>query len=167
MRFEKPSPFGGGFLLGDPEIIHPLTPRPIAVITAFTTFFKSRIFRALNRLPLGSAGASPYIQGMKQIILAAFLATTAAPASADFLKDFEQFSEESQKFLEGWVDKIGPSIEAFGPALDALMEKIDDWTFYELPEVLPNGDIIIRRKQSAPKLAPPAPQKPDDKAIDL
>ncbi len=104
---------------------------------------------------------------MKQIIFAAFLATAGAPASADFLKDFEQFSEESQKFLEGWVDKIGPSIEAFGPALDTLMEKIDDWTFYELPEVLPNGDIIIRRKQSAPKLAPPPAQKPDDNAIEL
>jgi hypothetical protein len=104
---------------------------------------------------------------MKQFILAALLATSAAPASADFLKDFEQFSEESQKFLEGWVDKIGPSIEAFGPTLDTLLEKIDNWSFYELPEVLPNGDIIIRRKQSAPKLAPPPVQKPDDSAIEL
>ncbi len=109
----------------------------------------------------------PYIQGMKQLILAALLATGPAPASADFLKDFEQFSKESQKFLEGWVDKIGPSIEAFGPTLDTLLEKIDDWTFYELPEMLPNGDIIIRRKKSAPKIAPPAKPAPDDNAIEL
>jgi len=104
---------------------------------------------------------------MKQILLAALLATTAVPASAGLLKDFEQFSEDSQKLLEGWVDKIGPSMEAFGPTLDMLLDKIDDWTFYELPEVLSNGDIIIRRKQSAPKIVPPAVPVPEDDAVEL
>jgi len=33
-----------------------------------------------------------------------------------------------------------------GPALRDLEEKIDDLNAYLPPEVLPNGDIIIRRK---------------------
>ena len=33
-----------------------------------------------------------------------------------------------------------------GPALIELMAKIDDITAYYPPEILPNGDIIMRRK---------------------
>ncbi len=93
---------------------------------------------------------------MKQLFIAALLATTAVPASAGIFDLFDEFSEESQNFLEKWGKKIGPSLEAFGPQLDALLDKVDDWTMYELPEILDNGDIIMRRK------TPRAPDEPTE-----
>jgi hypothetical protein len=33
-----------------------------------------------------------------------------------------------------------------GPALRDLMDQVGDLSAYHAPEVLPNGDIIIRRK---------------------
>lgn len=94
---------------------------------------------------------------MKQLLVLALLASMAAPAPAGIFKQFEEFSEESQKFLEGWANKLGPSLDALGPRLEALIDKVDDWTLYELPEILPNGDIIMRRK---PPKAPAKPEAP-------
>ncbi len=64
-------------------------------------------------------------------------------------KGLEELSEGSQEFFKKWVDDIGPLI-------NSLKGKIDDLGEYELPEVLPNGDILIRRK---PKPKPPVEQK--------
>jgi hypothetical protein len=64
------------------------------------------------------------------------------PELQEFL---ERFSEESQEFLEGWAEDLAPLLEG-------LRDKMDDLSLYEAPEVLPNGDIIIRRK----------PDRPDD-----
>lgn len=53
--------------------------------------------------------------------------------------------------LQGLMDEIGPSLGAFlsemGPALAEIANEVEDWSAYELPEILPNGDIIIRKKQ--------------------
>ncbi|MBV1865519.1 MAG: hypothetical protein KUG74_13955 [Rhodobacteraceae bacterium] len=103
---------------------------------------------------------------MKQLLLAALLATSAPPASAGFFDMFEDFSAESQDFMEKWAGKFGPSLEALGPKLDALLDKVDDWTMYELPEVLPNGDIIMRRK-SAKETPTPEPQAPEKPGLEL
>ncbi|WP_300032126.1 hypothetical protein [uncultured Roseobacter sp.] len=58
-----------------------------------------------------------------------------------------------QQFLEGLLLEAEPALEGFsafiqqmGPALADLMGEIEDWSAYEAPEVLENGDIIIRRK---------------------
>lgn len=55
------------------------------------------------------------------------------------LDDLKKFSEEIEPGLRQFVEQMGP-------ALGELMEKIDDFTAYHPPEILPNGDIIIRRK---------------------
>jgi len=68
--------------------------------------------------------------------------------------------------MEKWAKRFGPSLEAFGPKIDALLDKVDDWTMYELPEVLENGDIIMRRKQPAEPEKPETP-KPEKPSIDL
>jgi hypothetical protein len=56
--------------------------------------------------------------------------------------------------LEGLAAEIGPSMREFlaemGPALAAIAAEVEDWSSYELPEILPNGDIIIRKKPEAP-----------------
>ena len=53
--------------------------------------------------------------------------------------------------MEGLIDEMAP-------ALDQLRNLTDQLDAYEAPEVLPNGDIIIRRKTPlAPGDAPDAP----------
>lgn len=56
------------------------------------------------------------------------------------------------------------AIEAVQKLLLALRLVIDDIPRYEMPEMLPNGDIIIRRKRTEPD-APPAlrPDQPRDR----
>ena len=41
------------------------------------------------------------------------------------------------------------------PMLAELSALIDDVSMYEMPEILPNGDIIIRRRPPEPEDAPP------------
>ncbi len=64
--------------------------------------------------------------------------------------------------LEGLMATIGPSMQNFltemGPALADIAEQVEDWSRYEAPEILPNGDIIIRRKPERPE----APNRDDD-----
>ena len=62
--------------------------------------------------------------------------------------------------LQALADQFGP---ALAPALEKLTALVDDLTNYELPEMLENGDILIRRKPEAPAVVPPA----DAPAVDL
>ena len=84
----------------------------------------------------------------------------------------------AQLFLEGILREMEPAIEEFGglaeevapalrlfaqemgPKLAEILEEVEDWSRYEAPEMLPNGDIIIRRKPEPPAPSPslPAPQ---------
>lgn len=52
--------------------------------------------------------------------------------------------------LRGLAEQFGPSMQGFleemGPAFVAVMEEVKDWSAYHPPEILPNGDIIMRRK---------------------
>ena len=100
------------------------------------------------------------------------LLALAAPVSAEEHDDAPSLMERgAQMFLEGLLnevepalkdleklaDELGPSFMDFanqmGPALTELLEKVEDWTAYHPPEVLPNGDIIIRRKTPAERIA--------------
>lgn len=75
----------------------------------------------------------------------------------------EGLLQEMEPALEG-LDELAPTLRDFaqemGPALAELMNEIKDWSAYHPPEVLPNGDIIIRRK------SPPPPDVPQDQ-IDI
>ena len=52
--------------------------------------------------------------------------------------------------LQGIWDEIGPGVQAFlaemGPRLGEVFSKVEDWSQYHAPQMLPNGDIILRRK---------------------
>lgn len=52
--------------------------------------------------------------------------------------------------LQGMAQDFGPALQSFaaqmGPALRDLLDEIEDWSVYAPPEILDNGDIIIRRK---------------------
>lgn len=70
----------------------------------------------------------------------------------------------ARQFLEGLLLQMEPAldgmmafIEEMGPSMQELLDEVQDWSVYQAPEVLPNGDIIIRRKPDAP-----APEKAPD-----
>ncbi len=60
--------------------------------------------------------------------------------------ELEPALTEMQNFVEELTPELRRFAENMGPALADLMEQVDDWAVYEAPEMLPNGDIIIRRK---------------------
>jgi len=120
---------------------------------------------------------------MKQIIATtALVALTALPLAAqeaeapeDMSEGFSLMEEGAKLLLRGLMSEMEPAIddlksmtdemaklgETMGPALVALMAQIDDIRNYAQPEVLPNGDIIIRRRSDASPYVPPLDIEPD------
>ncbi|RKF14924.1 hypothetical protein D6850_08640 [Roseovarius spongiae] len=115
---------------------------------------------------------------MKRIVtLAAIGFLAAAPVQAQEAEDdgfslmeegarllFEGLSREMEPTLRdlmGLTEEMEPKLREFaqkmGPALADIMGKIDDLSAYHVPEMLPNGDIIIRRKTPEERIEPPAP----------
>lgn len=105
---------------------------------------------------------------MKKILFTSFVALSLAlPAAAQedgkdeglslmeegarlFFKGLMDEMEPALKELEGMAKDIEPSLRTFvqemGPALRDMFDQVEDWSTYHPPEMLPNGDIIIRRK---------------------
>lgn len=71
--------------------------------------------------------------------------------------------------LEGMARELEPELRDFaremGPALADMLERVEDWNAYHPPEMLPNGDIILRRKQ--PPEEPPAETEEPSGPVDL
>ena len=118
------------------------------------------------------------------IALAAALLGAAAPAPAHAAEEPGDerpgdlpFPERLDRALRDMMEDVQPTLE---DALDYLRSfgAVDDPRHYEMPEILPNGDIIIRRRDDAPEFrpddpnpdgsrpdgpeAPPAEDQPDD-----
>ncbi|MCF6443907.1 hypothetical protein [Nereida sp. MMG025] len=72
-----------------------------------------------------------------------------------FMKEVEPLTEDLKQFAEDMEPNLQALAERMGPALQQLSDKIDDMNNYEAPEVMPNGDIIIRRKPDAPERVSP------------
>ncbi|WP_299623331.1 hypothetical protein [uncultured Tateyamaria sp.] len=68
--------------------------------------------------------------------------------------------------LQDLAEDFGASFEAFtaqmGPALRDLMAEVEDWSVYHPPEMLENGDIVIRRKPRENDTAPEAEAEPEE-----
>lgn len=88
-------------------------------------------------------GFSLLEQGAK--LLMRGLITEMEPAMTDLRNQFEDMAPV-----------IGEFAQEMGPALSELLDRVDDFRYYDAPEFLPNGDIIVRRKPTAPLW------KPDD-----
>jgi hypothetical protein len=84
-----------------------------------------------------------------------------------FLEGLKREMAPALEDLQGLADRFGPSMRSFlqemGPALGEMADQIKDWSAYHPPEILPNGDIIIRKKQPEPEAeeTPPAPGETD------
>ncbi len=87
-----------------------------------------------------------------------------------FFRGIMQEMEPALEDLQDLTEEMEPALRQFaqemGPALRDLMGKVDDITMYHPPELLPNGDIILRRKQPLPPETDPLPEK-EDGQIDL
>lgn len=76
------------------------------------------------------------------VLIVAALATPAVAEENEFSEGFDLLGQGTRLLMEGLM-------EEFGPALDGLRQSLSDLDAYHPPEILPNGDIIIRRKTPA------------------
>ncbi|NBD30372.1 MAG: hypothetical protein GVY31_10100 [Alphaproteobacteria bacterium] len=129
---------------------------------------------------------------MKQLLLAALialsplsLAAQSEPEDGEIEEGFSLMEEGARLMFRGIMREMEPAIEDFegmaqeiqpalemlasemGPALIELMRKLDNVRHYEAPEVLPNGDIIIRRRDDAPPYDPDSPMLEPGEEIEL
>lgn len=116
---------------------------------------------------------------MKQGLLGmALVAAMAAPAAAEestedgptlmergaqmFFEGLMREVEPALDDLRGMAEEIEPAFREFwsemGPAFAEVLGRIDDLSNYHAPEMLPNGDIIIRRKVPLEPEPAPAPE---------
>ena len=115
---------------------------------------------------------------MKHYAILIFCMSLATPVLAQDDDDGPSLLERgAQMFLEGLLQEMEPTldgmqdfalkagpafrdfVEAMGPALLEVFEQVEDWSTYEVPEILDNGDIIIRKK-------PPVESTQQDSAPD-
>lgn len=91
---------------------------------------------------------------------------------------FEGLREEMSpalKQMRELADDYGPALFSFleemGPAFGEMLDDVKDWASYHPPEILPNGDIIIRKKirpEPKPEAEPvPVPELPPQGQTDL
>ncbi len=120
---------------------------------------------------------------MKKIYAPIFaLLLTGTPVfaedNAEVSEGFDLMEKGVQLFMQGIFNELEPTMNEFqqlideaspqlkalllemGPSLVEALNKIDDFSYYEKPEVLPNGDIIIRREKGAPIYVPPEEIEP-------
>lgn len=75
----------------------------------------------------------------------------ARPDAGQVEKGFTLMQEGTRLMLQGLMERVEPALRDLGAA-------IDDLNAYHAPEILPNGDILIRRKTPlAPEGEAPAP----------
>ncbi|KAG1715540.1 hypothetical protein GQR58_000513 [Nymphon striatum] len=99
--------------------------------------------------------------GFAPVLLSAMVFTTPVSAEEEglslmeegarlFFRGIMQEMEPALEDLQGLAEDMQPAMRNFvdnmGPALRDLLAEVEDWSAYEPPEVLPNGDIILRRK---------------------
>ena len=71
-------------------------------------------------------------------------------------------SEQLDEAFRGLMEQMKPALDEFLETLKVL-EGIDSIEYYERPEILPNGDVIIRRREDAPPLQRDDSKEPDEK----
>jgi len=67
-----------------------------------------------------------------------------------FLEGIMREMEPALDDLQGFAEDMEPALRGFmqemGPAFAELLGQIEDLSAYHPPEILPNGDIILRKK---------------------
>ncbi len=96
-------------------------------------------------------------------------APRAGDGSGDMAEGIDLLGEGARLLLRGLMAEMEPALREFGadlaalrPMLEDLARMIGDVRNYQAPEMLPNGDIIIRRRPPEP-----APEAGEGGQIDL
>ncbi len=80
-----------------------------------------------------------------------------------FFRGLMEDVDPALESLRDLAEDAGPAMQNFlremGPALQDLVERVDDFANYHPSEMLPNGDIILRRK--TPEEMRDMPETPD------
>jgi len=87
-------------------------------------------------------------------VVAAGLAIAPAfggPADTGAGAEDRPLSEQLDEAFRSLMEKMTPALDELLETFEVL-EEIDSIKHYESPEILPNGDIIIRRREDAPPL---------------
>ncbi|MEM7489252.1 MAG: hypothetical protein AAF390_09035 [Pseudomonadota bacterium] len=112
---------------------------------------------------------------MRALLILPFLAVPAFAQEAEVTPDPPSLTERGLRlFMDGLMEELEPTLrdledlaEEAAPLLERFQsqmgEAIGDLDAYEAPEILPNGDILIRRKEPLPDGIVPNP----DGSIDL
>lgn len=97
---------------------------------------------------------------MKHLWLILALLPAPAFAEGDVDQRLDLLHRGSKLLMQRLMAEIEPNLQALaeemGPALRDLQGMVGDMTQYHAPEILPNGDIIVRRKVP---LMPVVPQR--------
>jgi hypothetical protein len=114
-------------------------------------------------------GESAYVGRMKKLALIIAL-SAPLPAFAqeapntDVDEGLSLLEQGAQMLLRGMMSEMEPALDDMAqalaqaePMLRDMLAMMDDLTNYHPPEIMPNGDIILRRKTPA-ELATPAPE---------
>ena len=94
---------------------------------------------------------------LRLLALSALLALPVGMARADDPPK----GPDIDRMLRDLMDELSPALDQAMRLFQGL-EQIDDPMNYDLPEVLPNGDIIIRRRLDAPPFRAPDAEDPLD-----
>ena len=114
---------------------------------------------------------------MSRLATYAFCAALALPAwvqAADKVLPHQPEADEApllemfEGMVRGFMRDMAPhlrdlerGLQDIEPELQGLLDQMRDMTRYHPPEILPNGDILIRRRQSDDD-DPDAPDSPED-----
>ena len=111
-------------------------------------------------------------------------AQDAPPQTTETDEGLSLLEQGAQMLLRGLAQEMGPAlddlregaqelepvlrdlVQNMGPALRDLLDKAGDLSAFEPPEVLPNGDILLRRKPAPRDPAVPAQPAPEG-SVDL
>ena len=93
----------------------------------------------------------------RALILALFLSASPSMAQQSDVEEGTDLLQEGAKLLlrglmaeiEPELDDMAKTLEEAAPQILSLMEMIGDIRNYHAPEMLPNGDILIRKKTPA------------------
>ena len=102
------------------------------------------------------------------VLLAITMLTASASVQALAQEDKGDSAPQSGAQGRGPLGETEEAIvEALKRTLELLSKTLDTLTIYELPEILPNGDIIIRRKPPQREPEKEEPASPDEGLIQL
>lgn len=97
----------------------------------------------------------------RSLVLAALIAGVAGGASAQSAPEL-RLPQELDRAFRDMMESMKPTLD---DALDLMrnFNVIDDPRNYQMPELLPNGDIILRRRPDAPAYVPEPPEETPEK----